>query len=88
MLAHKPNLAITPKGPPIEEYIAMVEQACQKPTQGEAKELQAEVKAALKKTPSMTQHQQGRKKALKDKPGVNLTADKGGLLWWWTEKNS
>ena len=40
---------ISPKSPPIGEYIAAVEQTCQSLVQGEAEELRAEVKAVLKK---------------------------------------
>ena len=47
LLAHGPNFAITPRCPPIGEYIAVVEQTCQNLTQGEAEELRAEVKAVL-----------------------------------------
>ena len=49
LLTHGPNFAITPRRPPIGEYIAAVEQACQNMAQGEAEELRAEVKAVLKK---------------------------------------
>ena len=49
LLTHGPNFAITPRSPPIGEYIAAVEQTCQILTQGEAEELRAEVKAVLKK---------------------------------------
>ena len=35
LLAHGPNYAVTPRNPPIEEYIAAVEKTCQNLTQGE-----------------------------------------------------
>ena len=49
LLTHRPNFAITPRCPPIGEYIAAVEQTCQNMAQGEAEELAAEAKAVLKK---------------------------------------
>ena len=50
LLTHGPNFVITPRSPPIGEYIAAVEQACQNMVQGEAEKLRAEVKAVLKKS--------------------------------------
>ena len=38
LLAHRPNFAVVPKCPPIREYIATVQQACQQLKQGEAGE--------------------------------------------------
>ena len=35
LLAHGPNFAVVPRCPPIEEYIAVVEQASQQLKQGE-----------------------------------------------------
>ena len=37
LLAHGPNFVITPRNPPIEEYIAVVEQTCQKWPMGRLK---------------------------------------------------
>ena len=48
LLAQRPKFVIKPKKPP-GEYIAAVEQACSRLTQGEADELHVEVKKTLKK---------------------------------------
>ena len=74
--------AVTPRSPPIGEYIAAVERACQNIEQGEAEELRAEVKAVMKKsqTPghNITREEQKDLKELKeDNTRVVLTADKG-----------
>ena len=50
LLAHGPNYAVTPSSPPIGEYIAVVEKTCQSLTQGEADEMRAEIKAAIKRS--------------------------------------
>ena len=42
LLAYGPNYAIIPKNPPKEEYIAAIEHACQKLTEGEADELKSQ----------------------------------------------
>ena len=85
LLTHGPNFAITPRCPPIGEYIAAVEQTCQNLVQGEAEELRAEVKAVLKKIhspkPNITKEEQKALKELKkDTNRVILTADKGTCL--------
>ena len=85
LLTHGPNFAITPKSPPIGEYIAVVEQACQNMAQGEAEELRAEVKAVLKKSqPPKANITKEEQKAMielkKDTNRVILTADKGTCL--------
>ena len=85
LLAHGPNFAITPRSPPIGEYIAAVEQTCQNLAQGEAEELRAEVKAVLKKCqPPRNNITKEEQKALnelrKDTSRVILTADKGTCL--------
>ena len=49
-LAHGPNYAVTPRNPPIGEYIAAVEKTCQNLTQGKADEMRAEIKAAIKRS--------------------------------------
>ena len=84
-MTHGPNFAITPRCPPIGEYIAAVEQTCQNMAQGEAEELRAEVKAVLKKIqppkPNITKEEQKALKELKkDTNRVILTADKGTCL--------
>ena len=49
LLAQGPKFVIKPKKPPVREYIAVVEQACPRLSQGEADELSVEVKKTLKK---------------------------------------
>ena len=85
LLAHGPNFAITPRYPPIGEYIAAVEQTCQKLDHGEAEEMRAEVKAVLKKVhhpkANITRSEQKALSELKkDNNRVILTADKGTCL--------
>ena len=85
LLSHGPNFMITPRCPPIGEYIAAVEQTCQNMAQGEAEELRAEVKAVLKKIqPPKANITKEEQKALnelkKDNNRVILTADKGTCL--------
>ena len=85
LLTHGPNFSITPRCPPIGEYIAEVEQTCQNLAQGEAEELRAQVKAVLKKIqPPKTNITKEEQKAMielkKDTNRVILTADKGTCL--------
>ena len=85
LLAHGPNYAVVPRGPPIVECVTVVEQVCQKLTPGEADELRVEVKTILKKTPAsrlnLTKEEQKAIGELKrDKTRVILTADKGVSL--------
>ena len=49
LLSQGPKFVIRPRKPPVREYIAAIEQACTKLNQGEADELQVEVKKTLKK---------------------------------------
>ena len=44
-----PNFTIVPKEPPVIEYVAAIEKACQQLKQGEAEELQGEIKSIIKK---------------------------------------
>ena len=44
-----PNFAIVPKEPPVIEYVAAIEKACQQLKQGEAEELRGEIKSIIKK---------------------------------------
>ena len=88
LLSHRPKFVIRPRRPPVREYIAAIEQACNKLNQGEADELQVEVKKTLKKaqnrskTPSnITSDEFKALKELKeDRDRVILTADKGVTL--------
>ena len=77
-----PNYVITPRSPPIGEYIAAVEQTCQNLTQGEADGMRAEIKAAIKKNhPNISREEQRALRELrKDDTRVILTADKGVCL--------
>ena len=58
LLAQGPKFVIKPKKPPVREYIATVEQACSRLTQGEADELCVEVKKTLKKAQNQVKHLQ------------------------------
>ena len=49
VLSHGPNFAVVPKYPPVDEYIASMEQECSQLKQWEVEELRGEVKAILKK---------------------------------------
>ena len=85
VLSRGPNFAIIPKNPPVGEYIAPIENACQKLKQGKADELRGEMKKILKKINhpknNITKEE---KKALaelrKDTSRTILTADKGVSL--------
>ena len=85
LLAHGPNYVVTPRNPPIGEYIAAVENTCQSLTQGEADEMRAEIKAAIKRShPSGSNITREEQRALrelkKEDTRVILTADKGVCL--------
>ena len=49
VLVRGPNFAIVPKEPPVIEYVAATEKACQQLKQGEAEELRGEIKSIIKK---------------------------------------
>ena len=49
VLARVPNFAIVPKEPPVIEYVAAIEKACQQLKQGEVEELRGEIKSIIKK---------------------------------------
>ena len=81
LLAHGPNYVVTPSSPPIGEYIAAVEKTWQSLTQGEADEMRAEIKAAIKRghppRPNITREEHRALRELKkDDTRVILTADK------------
>ena len=85
LLTHGPNYAITPRIPPIVEYITAVEQTCQSLNQGEADEMRAKIKADIKKIhpsrPNIYREEKRAQKELKrDDTRVILTADKGVCL--------
>ena len=48
LLAHRPNFAITPKKPPLGEYISNIEKACQSLDSNMAEELRSEVYRVLR----------------------------------------
>ena len=60
-LAHGPNYAIVPRSPPVGEYIAPIENACNQLQQGKAEELWGEIKAELKKIHPLSLILQGKK---------------------------
>ena len=84
MLAHGPNFAIVPKVPPVVEYIAAIEKACQQLKQGEVEELRGEIKSIIKKIPPRPNISKEEHQALhqlkKDNTRMILTADKGVCL--------
>ena len=85
LLANGPNYAVAPRNPPSAEYITAVEKTCQNLTQGEADEMRAEIKAAIKRShpprPNITREEQRALRELKkDDTRVILTADKGVCL--------
>ena len=69
LLAHGPNYVVTPRNPPIGEYITAVEKTCLNLIQGEADELRAEIKAAIKRShpprPNITREEQRTLRGLK-----------------------
>ena len=61
VLAHGPSFAVTPKNPPIVEYITSLEVACQKLNTNTAEELRSEVYRALRHSPPpQAQPEEGR----------------------------
>ena len=59
VLAQGPSFSLVTKQPPIGDYVAAIEKACQQLKQGKAEELKAEVKSILKKhKPPETKHHQ------------------------------
>ena len=85
LLAQGPKFVIRPKKSPVGEYVAAVEQACSRLSQGEADELHVEVKKTLRKaqnkartTSNITNEEFKALKELKeDKSRIILTIDKG-----------
>ena len=88
LLAQGPKCVIRPEKPPVREYVAAVEQACSRLSQGEADELSVEVKKTHKKiqnksktTSNITSEAFKVLKELKeDKGRIILTTDKGVAL--------
>ena len=82
VLAHGPNFAVTPRNPPILDYITSLEVACQKLNTNTAEELRSEVHRALRYSqPSKPNLKKEEMKALNqlrlEKNQMVLTADKG-----------
>ena len=66
VLAHGPNFAVTPRNPPIVEYITSLEVACQKLNTNTAEELRSEVYRALRHShPPQAKSEEGRDKGTK-----------------------
>ena len=73
---------MVPRSPPVGEYIAAIEHACNQLQQGKVEELRGEIKSVLKKIQTTKHNITGEKrKALdelkKDKTRITLTMDKG-----------
>ena len=82
VLPHGPNFAVTPKNPPILEYITSLEVACQKFNTNAAEELRSEVYRALRYSrlpkPNLKKEEMKALKQLRlERNQMVLTADKG-----------
>ena len=85
LLAHGPNFVITPKKPPLGEYISNIEKVCQSLDTNMAEELRSEVYRVLRQPhllkPNLKKEEIVAMKQLKtDKNHMVLTADKGVTL--------
>ena len=85
LLSHGPNFAISPKKPPLGDYILNIEKACQSLDTNMAEELRSEVYRVLRKPhqlkPNLKKEEIFAMKQLKtDKSCMVLTADKGVAL--------
>ena len=85
LLLHGPNFAISPKKPPLGEYILNIEKACKSLDTNMAEELRSEAYRVLRKPhhpkPSLKKDEIIALKQLKaDKNCMVLTADKGVAL--------
>ena len=84
VLARGPNFAIVPKVPPVIEYVAAIEKACEQLKQGEVEELRGEIKSIIKKIhprPNIPKEEhQALQQLKKDNTRMILTADKGVCL--------
>ena len=85
LLLHGPNFAISPKNPPLGEYILNIEKACQSLDTNMAEELRSEAYRVLRKPhhpkPNLGKEEMTALKQLKaDKNCMVLTADKGVAL--------
>ena len=85
LLAYGPNFVITPKKPPLGEYISNIEKACQSLDTNMAEELRSEVYRVLRQPhqskPNLKKEEMVAMKQLKtDKNCMILTANKGVAL--------
>ena len=85
LLSHGSNFAISPKNPPLGDYILNIEKACQSLDTNMAEELRSEVHRVLRKLhhpkPNLKKEEIIALKQLKaDKNHMVLTADKGVAL--------
>ena len=85
LLSHGPNFAITPKKPPLGDYITNIEKACQSLDVNSTEELRSEVYRVLRKTyhlkPNINRKELEALRQLRDdKSRMVLTADKGVAL--------
>ena len=85
LLSHGPNFAITPKKPPLGDYITNIEKACQSLDVNSVEELRLEIYRVLRKThhlkPNINRKELGALRQLRDdKSRMVLTADKGVAL--------
>ena len=82
LLGHGPNFVMIPKDPPMCDYIAATEKACQNLSQGKVEELRGEIKQLLMKNHTIKpnihkEEYQALKQLKKDNNRMVLTADKG-----------
>ena len=82
LLSHGPNFVITPREPPILEYIVATEKVCNQLTQGKVEELRGEVKTLLRRDhkakPNIPKDEyKALKEMKKDDTRQILTTDKG-----------
>ena len=81
-LVHGPNYSIVPRNPPLGEYIATIENACNQLPQSKVEELRGEIKSVLKKIhPPRSNITREERKAIdelrRDNTKMILTTDKG-----------
>ena len=85
LLAHGPNFSITPKKPPLGEYITNIEKACQSLDVNSVEELRSDIYRVLRQThkskPNIKRKELEALRQLKeDKSHMVLTANKGVAL--------
>ena len=85
LLSHGPNFVITPKKPPLGDYITNIEKACQSLDVNSTEELRSEIYRVLRKThhlkPNINRKELEALRQLRDdKSCMVLTANKGVAL--------